>query len=151
MSLDDGEARFLAGEQRISVPKDFVEVLLPSKPADDASDQMAGIGLPKPVVAPPAEASEESTRAARREAIRRYPGIGVAGSPENVRFVAKVKELRAAGSVEYFQDPDWPFHLVETIAHQEGWHRQDIQGDDDAAAPAITTPRQRKIRLPTSR
>ena len=79
------------------------------------------------------ETAEINARATR-EAIKRYPGIGVANSPENKLFVAKVNELKSAEATGYFESPDWPLRLAETLAFHEGWKRQDSHVIDDDPA-----------------
>ena len=86
---------------------------------------------------PGAETAAQITERAQIEATRRYPGIGIKNSPENLAFIAKVNELRNAGADEYFRTPDWPLRLAETLAQTEGWSRQNGQPvDGSAAAPA---------------
>ncbi len=143
VAMANGEARFLANDRQIGVPQDCAEVLSPQKvaAAEEDEEKQGAVGLPKPVAGAPApEASGEDTKPAQREAIRRYPGIGIKGSPENVQFIAKVQEMKRQGLTEYFQDPDWPFKLANALAVQKGWHRQDIVDEDDAAPADKSAP-----------
>ena len=47
---------------------------------------------------------------AQRKAIELYPDLGVAGSPLNAEFVARVKRYQMEKK-EFFADPDWPIRL----------------------------------------
>jgi len=51
---------------------------------------------------------------AQREAIRRYPELGVIGSKLNREFVARYK-LYQQQRPEYFRDTSWPLHLAEEV------------------------------------
>jgi hypothetical protein len=50
-----------------------------------------------------------------REAVRRYPDIGVAGSRLNMEFVARHKRYQKEHP-EYFRDTSWPLRLAEESA-----------------------------------
>jgi hypothetical protein len=73
-----------------------------------------------PAVAPnikTATASVQLTAAeAQREAVRRYPDLGVAGSKLNAAFVARYK-LYQQQRPEYFRDNTWPIRLAEEVEH----------------------------------
>ncbi|MDR3403952.1 MAG: hypothetical protein P4L99_15755 [Chthoniobacter sp.] len=51
---------------------------------------------------------------AQAEAVRRYPQLGVAGSPLNRAFVEKYQSLKASNSSD-LQDPVWPLRLTRKI------------------------------------
>jgi hypothetical protein len=52
---------------------------------------------------------------AQREAIRRYPELGVPGSPFNSEFVALYKRYKRERP-DVFQDNSWPLQLAQEIA-----------------------------------
>jgi len=53
---------------------------------------------------------------AQAEAMRRYPDLGIAGSPLNRAFLEKYQSLKAGNSPD-LQDPAWPLHLTRKIAN----------------------------------
>ena len=63
-------------------------------------------------VRPAAEATAETSRAAQRKAIELYPDLGVADSPLNKEFVARVKIYRIEKK-EFFSEADWPVRLAK--------------------------------------
>jgi hypothetical protein len=65
--------------------------------------------------APPKPPQPASVNEAQREAVRRYPDIGVAGSRLNIEFVARHKRYQKEHP-EYFRDPSWPLRLAEESA-----------------------------------
>ncbi len=56
----------------------------------------------------------ETTAQSQKNAVRDFPELGVAGSPFNTLFRARVKELKAQSS-HYFNNPEWPHKLAEEI------------------------------------
>lgn len=56
---------------------------------------------------------EESARAQAR-AVKDFPELGIAGSPLNSLFLARVKQLKAESS-SALSKPDWPHDLAEEI------------------------------------
>ena len=68
-------------------------------------------------VATPAQPPRFVTAAeAQREAVRRYPELGVSGSKLNREFVARYK-LYQQQRPDYFRDTSWPLHLAEELTH----------------------------------
>jgi hypothetical protein len=70
-------------------------------------------------VAPPPSASTTSQRfssvaEAQREAVRRYPELGIAGSRLNSAFTARYKTYQQQRP-EYFRDTSWPIRLAEEL------------------------------------
>jgi hypothetical protein len=65
--------------------------------------------------AQPATAQFSSADEAQREAVRRYPQLGVAGSPLNQDFVARHKRYQREHP-EVLRDPSWPLRLAEESA-----------------------------------
>ncbi len=123
-----GEVRFAAGEQQIALPTDAVEILGKRDPGaaslSAANSEPRG-AIPQSAGPPATETPAKITERAQREAIRRYPSIGVKDSPENELFVSTVKEMQNIGSTGLFRDPEWPLRLAEQLARQEGWERRD--------------------------
>ena len=62
---------------------------------------------PRPLTA------EESARAQAR-AVKDFPELGVAGSPMNILFLARVKQLKAESS-SALNKPDWPQDIAKEI------------------------------------
>jgi hypothetical protein len=48
----------------------------------------------------------------RREALRLYPDLGIAGSPLNTEFVTRYRSYQRL-QPDFFQDPAWPLILVK--------------------------------------
>ena len=138
-SVNDTEVHFLAGKADVAAPKEIAEILYPQRSLDEEDDQ------PPQKPAEPAERKANTAAAAalsmqtRSQLLRRYPAIFVQGSPENQLFVAAYKDLQRTGSTEYLQNPDWALDLAETLAKREGWQRQDVETDRQAAAEASAT------------
>ena len=73
---------------------------------------------------PPSAASDKDalgtiTSRAQAEAVRRYPAIGLKGSPENEIFLARFNRLKAERP-EFFEDEEWPIYLAEGLAKEQG-------------------------------
>lgn len=74
--------------------------------------------LNTPAVAAPKQAPRFATVAdAQREALRRYPDLGVADSRFNRAFLARHKQYQQERP-DYFRDPSWPFTLAEETAKE---------------------------------
>ena len=69
-----------------------------------------------PTAKPATKPRFATTDEAQREAVRRYPDLGVTGSKLNREFVARYK-LYQQQRPEYFHDTLWPLHLAEEITH----------------------------------
>lgn len=69
------------------------------------------VATPPPVVKPQFLTATE----AQREAIRRYPSLGVEGSSLNTAFVAEVAK-RKTTTPDFFSSPDWPVILAVELA-----------------------------------
>ncbi len=141
VGMNNDEAMFMAGSQQIALHKNLVEILDPQPRGEGDPNEDASPAAAKSENANPPSQKELAAQIAAytREAIRRYPGIGLADAPENKAFVEKVNELKAAGAVDYFEKPDWPLLLADTLAKREGWKRQDSHvieeaSDEQAAA-----------------
>jgi hypothetical protein len=55
---------------------------------------------------------------AQREAVRRYPDLGIAGSKLNSAFAARCKTYQQQRP-DYFRDPSWPIRLAEELAQPQ--------------------------------
>ena len=78
------------------------------------------------LVVAPAEGEETAaqvTQRAQKEALRRYPALGVKDSPANILFVETYRELRNSGS-DALKDAEWPIHLADSLARREGWEKK---------------------------
>ena len=67
---------------------------------------------PVPEPAPASVPKFATVAEAQREAVRRYPELGVAGSKLNREFIARHK-LYEQQRPEYLRDPSWPLRLAE--------------------------------------
>lgn len=74
---------------------------------------------------------EQAVSQATAEARRRYPAVGVEGSPENRAYLDAYQDLDGRRP-DFFETPDWPIRLVELVAKREGWKR----AAPDSPAPA---------------
>lgn len=78
-------------------------------------------------ISPPAPSAASSSTApssaawtvatAQKEAMRRYPQLGVANSPMNRAFVARYQQIKAKDP-SYLRDPSWPLHLADEVGQQ---------------------------------
>ncbi len=74
------------------------------------------------------ETPAQITQRSQKEAIRRYPALGIKNSPENLLFIEMYRELRNTNS-ELLKDPEWPLDVAQMLARKEGWGKE-------SAAPA---------------
>jgi len=58
---------------------------------------------------------------AQKEAMRRYPQLGVANSPMNRAFVARYQQIKA-NDPSSLRDPSWPLHLADEVGQQMQRH-----------------------------
>jgi hypothetical protein len=129
-----GETTFAARDLQLALPSVAVEVIDPQAIAK-------GVAGSAPIE-PPAGKGESFqptaaelaaiTKSAQAEAARRYPALAIKDSFENAAFVSTYKQLKDAGSTEFFENPEWPLELAELLAKREGWAR--------GAAPKTTGP-----------
>ena len=54
----------------------------------------------------------QNLKAAQLKSVTLYPDVGIAGSPLNTEFVARMKRYQAEKK-EFFAEPDWPIRLVK--------------------------------------
>lgn len=153
-----GEVRFTAGNQQLALGESFVDILAPEPNGDStaqaqnavaiaaappAATPPSSVAAPQPVTSPvaPVDPLMQITERAQKEAIKRYPGIGVKGSPENLAFAEKYHDLKNAGEDDFFKDPEWPLLIAEEVAAKEGWKRDNYEpmpGDGEPPATPET-------------
>ncbi|EDY22171.1 hypothetical protein CfE428DRAFT_0296 [Chthoniobacter flavus Ellin428] len=130
------ETAFGVRDLNVSLPSSVVEVVDPKAvakevPATAANPLTSAASAPAaPKAAAKAKAGgaddaelAEITRSAQQEAMRRYPALALKDSLENAMFVSTYKQLREAGSDNFFSNPEWPIELAELLAKREGWSR----------------------------
>lgn len=127
------DVRFTAAGEQIALPLNMVEMLGSPEPGETASTPPSpatpGNEVPTPPSANPANVAATPqkkgpvnvTEEAQREAIRRYPAIGVRNSKENQLFVDSYQELKMSGADDFFANPQWPLSLAEMLAKRHGW------------------------------
>lgn len=96
---------------------------------------------------PPADPEEQAVSQSTAEARRRYPAVGVEGSPENRAYLEAYQDLDGRRP-DFFETPDWPVRLVELVAKREGWKRA---SPDSAPAGASGRPSAGTKELPLPR
>ncbi len=126
----NGQVTFHANELHVSVPDRIVEMMAPPAIGSATVSEPATL---MPATPPPQRRLEShvsdrdldgaSTARAQEEAVRRYPGIGVKGSPENAIFIEQFQKLKAERP-EFFDDEQWPLYLAEGVAKEHGWVRE---------------------------
>lgn len=82
----------------------------------------------------PADPVAQATNRSIIEVRRRYPALGVNGSPENQIYLEAYRELERLRP-DFFEKPEWPIHLAEIVAKREGWRRQEA-GSATAGNPS---------------
>lgn len=124
-AINGGQATIVANELRLSIPERAIEVVSAQPDTMPIVKATQPGNAPRPSAGPRVSDQElpaDITARAKGEAMRRYPGIGVAESPENVLFVKRVQELRTERP-EFFDEPEWPLYLAEALAQEQGWDR----------------------------
>jgi hypothetical protein len=131
-SRTDGEVTLVVRDLLVALPAEATEIV-GEKPATGTAatagePAAAGAKVPgvpsaaAPIAAGP-EKPEQITARAQREAIRRYPALGVKDSLENQMFITTYREIRDAGGDDFFTNPEWPIELAELLAKRERWTR----------------------------
>jgi len=157
ISVKADETTFAVRDLKVSLPSKTVEIIDPaalskgigrsaSKPANGAATTSM----------PSDKDLAEITRSAQQEAMRRYPALALKDSLENAVFVSTYKQLKDAGSDDFFGNPEWPLELAELLAKREGWQRGGSPMttgpapvlDPPATDPATATERQPPANLP---
>jgi hypothetical protein len=119
-----GKVTLGIGVEEITVPASMVKVKEPLAAEPEPAEKNPARAPGKTEVAatgPTATETAKLTEASQREAVRRYPGLAVEGSPENQSFREMVSELKVSGRAHFFDDPEWPVRLAEILASREGW------------------------------
>jgi hypothetical protein len=121
-----GQVSFQANDLRLRLPESAVEIMAaqPQSEVGNSATASASAEGPPAAQSPAATSDNEGsvTSRAQAEAVRRYPAIGVKGSPENQTFLAKFNQLKVERP-EFFEDEEWPIYLAEAVAKEEGWQR----------------------------
>jgi len=138
VAVKNDETSFAVRDLHISLPSNVVEVVDPKTLAKGvtSSTAKATAAAAAPATGAPAEKAAakpggntddatlaEITRAAQQEAMRRYPALAIKDSLENEKFVSTYKQLRDAGSDDFFSNPEWPLELADLLAKREGWNK----------------------------
>ncbi len=92
--------------------------------AGGSAGALEELALDGPNAAVPADPVAQATNRSIIEVRRRYPALGVDGSPENRVYLEAYRELERLRP-DFFEKPEWPIHLAEIVAKREGWRRQD--------------------------
>lgn len=124
----NGEFTLSAGEFLARVPADAMEMLAPA-PAKNTAEKPNDV---ESVL--DQKANAEITQRAQAEAMRRYPALGKAGTPENKDFVDTVKDLTSRKS-DFLNNPEWPLELAQMLARRNGWKEAGVI--DDTAPPVV--------------
>jgi len=82
------------------------------------------ITLDSPQSPVPEDTNTQAINRAMIEARRRYPEIGIPGSPENQAYLDYYNDIERARP-EFFEKADWPIRLADAVARREGWKRAD--------------------------
>lgn len=90
--------------------------LLTTPPPTPAATVLPAVAIeaPHPEPTPPEEVFA-TVAEAQREAVRRYPELGVAGSEFNAAFIARY-QLYQRTRPEYFRDASWPVRLARELS-----------------------------------
>jgi hypothetical protein len=143
VELVAGEATFAVRDLRVSLPANVVEVIDPNAVAQGVTgarpQPAVTTNVPPPAAAPSADDLAAITMSAQREAIRRYPALGIKNSLENEAFVSTYQQLKEAGSTEFFTNPEWPIELAELLAKRESWTRGGLPSST-GPAPVLDPP-----------
>jgi hypothetical protein len=125
-----GEVAFAVRDLQLALPANVVEVIDPDAIAKGvtggrtATEPASKHALPPSAPAPSsAEDLAAITQSAQREAIRRYPALGIKDSLENAVFVSTYQQLKQTSGTDFFANPEWPLELAELLAKREGWAR----------------------------
>ncbi|MDQ3622686.1 MAG: hypothetical protein M3463_09385 [Verrucomicrobiota bacterium] len=135
------EVVFSAKGFRLSLPAGNVEIVdADQMRVADAAPSTNTQSLPASVSrTSDKEAPADITDRAQVEAVRRYPALGVEGSPENRLFVQTVKRFKAERP-EFFEEPEWPVFLAEGLAQENGWVRVSRRPARPDASPPPAAP-----------
>lgn len=139
-----GEATFAIRDLQVGLPLNVVEIIDPGAIAQGVTGARsepapATPNVPPLPTAPSADDLAAITMSAQREAIRRYPALGIKDSLENGAFVSTYQQLKEAGGADFFSNPEWPIELAELLAKREGWARGGMP-NTTGPAPVLDPP-----------
>jgi hypothetical protein len=77
--------------------------------------------------------------------IKRYPKIAEKDSAENRSYLEAYRELKASGEESFFEDPQWPLKLADSVAKRESWEKP---REAEFAAGKIAEASQRPVAHP---
>ncbi len=145
--LGNGQVRLAVGMDTLPIPLDAVKLMMADSEPPRENSSRPPIEIPEldkePLAPTPADAAGEAaklTQEAQKEAIRRYPALGVKDSPENQSFVESYKDLKHGGGRSFLEDPEWPLRLAEILATREGWMDSDGKRKQPKATPLPDEP-----------
>ena len=140
VDVKGGEATFAVRDLQVSLPAGVVDIIDPTavaqgvtgrrsapapaasaSPSEAASALAAGAGSAPISSTPTPEELKAITLSAQKEAIRRFPALGIRDSLENAVFVETYQRLRESGNTEFFANPEWPIALADQLAKRDGW------------------------------
>ncbi len=136
VDVKGGEATFAVRDLQVSLPASVVDIIDPTAVAQGVTSRRsapapAPSALPSETASAPASAPSSSaptpeelkaiTLSAQKEAIRRFPALGIKDSLENAVFVETYQRLRESGNTEFFANPEWPIALADQLAKRDGW------------------------------
>jgi hypothetical protein len=137
-SVKNGQVTFRANELRLTVPDSITELMI-GKPEPTVASTPPSGEKPAPIAPPRAVESHVSDHdsdliaRSQAEAVRRYPKIGVKGTPENALFVEHFKQLKEERP-DFFDDDEWPIYLADILAKEHGWQRATMITDETGPA-----------------
>ncbi len=141
VDVKGGEATFAVRDLQVSLPASVVDIIDPtavaqgvagrhSEPAlarsalpNETASAAAGPASAPVSSAPTPEELAAITLSAQKEAIHRYPALGIRDSLENAVFIETYQRLRGSGNADFFADPEWPIALADQLAKRDGWVR----------------------------
>jgi hypothetical protein len=172
IAVKGDETSFAVRDLHISLPSNTVEVIDPKAVAKGVTATASAASAAPATTAPAEKAPAKSggpvddatlaeiTRAAQQEAMRRYPALAIKDSLENAMFISTYKQLRDAGSDDFFSNPEWPMELADLLAKREGWNKGGspittgpapvLDAPDDVPAAAPVAPAAPAARQPVN-
>jgi len=134
---DEKPGKFIiaANELLAQVPSDAMEQLQPQRVNSAGSLNRADGdkgALEKSV-------TQQVEQRSRAEAVKRFPALSKAGSPENRAFVETYNELKQRKS-DMLDDPEWPLILAESLARRLGWDEVATEDEPVDDSPAVVEP-----------
>jgi hypothetical protein len=135
-----GKFMFSANDYLATVPSDSMELLGPERSKDSGPDR--SVAEP-PISTAEKIAAAQVTKRAQEQAVRRFPALGRAGSPENRTYLAAYNDLKTRRS-PMLEEPEWPLHLAESLAQRNNWEEApdatDSVGEPIGKEPEVVEP-----------